>query len=270
METGQDPLITFYRMLPGAPKPRRARHDAGGTLPTAAYRYCEPSRLASAFGYYVFLPMSFQVEWDGGTGGLWSFDGGAAWYPLSEAAFPDSMAAFDQIAPAACKGFCPPFLTFTVDHAMMQVWTGWFARTAPGYSLLVRGPANLTRAVGYEIFEGIVETDNWFGPLFVNIRFTRSGVPIHFDNARPFLQVQPLDRRIYAESLQSKFVVDDASAIRPELWQAYERSLIDPVVRNPERGHYAKTVRRRRAAETGCPVTGSQRPVGGGTSGDAT
>jgi hypothetical protein len=139
----------------------------------------------------------------------------------------------------------------------MQVWTGWFARTAPGYSLLVRGPANLTRAAGYEIFEGIVETDTWFGPLFVNIRFARSGVPIQFDNGRPFLQVQALDRRIYAESLQNKFVVDDASAISPELWQAYERSLIDPIVRNPERGHYAKAVRRRRASEVVCPVTGA-------------
>jgi len=67
METGQDPLVTFYRMLPGAPRPGRARFDAGGTLPTSAFQYCEPSRLASAFGYYVFLPMPFQVEWDGGT-----------------------------------------------------------------------------------------------------------------------------------------------------------------------------------------------------------
>jgi hypothetical protein len=258
METGQDPLVTFYRMLPGAPRPRRARFDAGGTLPTSAFQYCEPSRLASAFGYYVFLPMPFQVEWDGGTEGLWSFDGGADWYPLSEAAFPNSMAAFDSIAPGPCKGFCPPFLTLTVDHAMMQVWTGWFACTAPGYSLLVRGPANLTRSAGYEVFEGIVETDSWFGPLFVNIRFTRSGVPILFDNERPFLQVQPLHRSAYAESLQNRFVVDDASAISGELWQAYERSLINPIVRHPERGHYAKAARRRRAAEPVCPVTGGK------------
>ena len=256
MEAGQDPLITFYQILPEAPKPRRARVDAGGTLPTAAYRYCEPSRLASAFGYYVFLPMSFQVEWDGGTGGFWSFDGGAEWYPLSEAAFPDSMASFDAIVPGPCKGFCPPFLTFGVDHAMMQVWTGWFARTAPDYSLLVRGPANLTRPAGYEVLEGIIETDVWFGPLFANIRFSRSGVPVNFDNTRPFLQVQPLHRAAYAESLQNKFVVNDAAAITPELWRAYERSLINPIVRDPDRGHYAKSVRKRRAAEQlSCPMS---------------
>ncbi len=257
MERGQDPLITFYRMLPGAPQPKRARLDAGGTLPTAAYRYCEPSRLASAFGYYIFLPTSFQVEWDGGTGGLWSFDDGDHWYPLNETAFPNSMADFDAVAPGPCKGFCPSFLTFTVDHALLQVWTGWFVRTAPGYSILVRGPANLTRPAGYEVLEGIIETDSWFGPLFTNIRFTRSDVPILFDNTRPFLQVQALNRAIYAEELQKNFVVEDATAIPPELWKAYEESLIDPIVRNPEQAHYAKTARRRRASEAAaCPWPG--------------
>jgi len=267
MGNDQDgPLVSFYRILPGAPQPRRARSDAGGTLPTAAYRYCEPSRLASAFGYYVFLPMSFQIEWDGGTDGLWSFDGGAEWYPLSEAAFPDSMAAFDAAAPGPCKGYCPPFLTFAIEHGMIQVWTGWFARTAPDHSLLVRAPANLTHSTGYEVFEGIIETDTWFGPLFANIRLRRTGAPILFDNSRPFLQVQALHRTMYAEGKQNNFVVEDASSMPSELWQAYESSLIDPIVRNPERGHYAKAARRRRAAESGCPMAHGAQPALTGSS----
>ena len=61
-----------------------------------------------------------------------SFDDGATWYPLSEAAYPDSMKAWDRVAPDFCKGWCPPFITFSETPAMVQVWTGWMARTAPG------------------------------------------------------------------------------------------------------------------------------------------
>lgn len=254
-----EPLVTFYRILPGGPKPRRAMTDAAGTLPVSGYRFCEPVRLASAFGYYVFLPMSFQLEWDGGQGGLWSFDSGATWYPLSEAAYPDSMKAWDSVAPDFCKGWCPPFLTFSETPAMIQVWTGWMARTAPGWSLLVRGAANLPRGAGYDIMEGIVETDRWFGPLFMNLRLTRSEAPILFDHMRPILQVQPIHRSAYDDRLLDRVVVEnEAGRLPPDLWQAYERSLVDPVVHHPKRGHYAVLARRRRAAEQrdACPFSG--------------
>jgi hypothetical protein len=248
-----DSLVTFYQVLPGVP-PQRASDCAAGTLPVRAYRYCEAARAASAFGYYVFLPLSFQIEWDGGTEGLWSIDDGATWYPLTEAAYPDSMAAFDEIAPANCRGYCPPFLTMSESHALLQVWTGLFARTAPGYSLLVRPPANLTRPAGYETLEGIVETDQWFGPLFVALRLVRSNAPISFDRLRPFLQVQPVHRSAYGDAHLNNLAVRDGQAIPAELWDAYEQSLIKPVMHDREKGHYAKTVRKRRAGESACPV----------------
>jgi hypothetical protein len=249
----QTSLITFYRILPGL-APRRASKSAAGTLPARAFQYCEPSRLDSAFGYYVFLPTSFRIEWDGGTEALWSLDDGETWFPLREAAFPDSIAAFDAIAPDECKGYCPPFLTLTQDHALLQVWTGLFVRTAPEYSLLIRQPANLTRAAGYETLEGIVETDRWFGPLFVNLRLIRNNAPIQFDGQWPFIQVQPVHRASYDDAHLDNISVAEGVAVPPALWAAYEESLIDPIVRHPDKGHYAKVVRKRRAAEGGCPV----------------
>ena len=243
-------LVRFHRILPSGLKPRRALPDAAGNLPVSGYRYCEPVRLASSFGYYVFLPMSFQVIWDGGQDGIWSYDNGATWYPLSEAAFPDSMAAWDAVAPDYCRGVCPPFITLNETPGMMQVWTGWMAQTAPGFSLLVRGPANLPRNGGYEVFEGLIETDRWFGPLFVNVRLTRSDAPIMFHASRPFLQVQPQHRSMYADGLLNRVTVhDDVHDMTEASWRAYEASLINHIVHNPVRGHYATETRKRRAAE---------------------
>ena len=41
-----------------------------------------------------------------------------------------------------------------------------------------RSPANLPRRGGWEPFEGIIETDRWFGPLITNLRLTKTNVPI--------------------------------------------------------------------------------------------
>lgn len=238
-----DRLITFYRGVPGGLAPRRADDSAAGTLPVKAYRYCEPVRLASAFGYYVFPAISFMVEWDGGREAIWSYDDGENWYPLSSAAYPDSMEAWDAVAPDFCKGFCPPFVSLNEDHATMQIWSGWFCHTAPGYSLLVRPPANLTPYVGFHVLEGIIETDRWFGPLFTNIRLTRSEAPIRIDGLWPILQVQPIHRDAYNAKHLNNFAVQDEIPL--DRYHEYEQSLINPVMAEKrERGHYAKIVRR--------------------------
>ena len=57
----------------------------------------------------------------------------------------------------------------------------------------------LPRSGAYEPFEGIIETDRWFGPLITNLRLTKTDVPIDFRADFPLLQVQPLPRDAYDE-----------------------------------------------------------------------
>ena len=71
-------------------------------------------------------------------------------------------------------------------------------KSAPGWSLLVRPPVNLPRSQSFECYEGIVETDRWFGPLFVNVRLTATDRPIEINHKKPLFQVQPLIRQTYA------------------------------------------------------------------------
>ena len=137
------------------------------------------------------------------------------------------------------------------EPGMIQLWTGLVVRTAPGWSLLVRAPANLPRGGGYEAFEGIVETDRWFGPLITNLRLTKTNVPIDFRPDYPLLQVQPIPRGTYEElHLNNYEIVPELRQLTPEDWDDYYDTVVRPntqVVR--PRGQYAAAARKRRSGE---------------------
>jgi hypothetical protein len=249
------PLVTFYRFIPDIRMPQRADNSAAGSIPTRAFRYCEAIRLACAFGWYVFPPVRVAFKWDGGTEIQWTYEGAEGWDILKTAQFPDFAAQFDEAAPEEIKGFSPPFVASLQEPGLVQIWSGIVARTAPGWSLLVRAPANLPRNLAYEVYEGIIETDRWFGPLFTNIRLTRTNSPVELNPELPFLQVQPVNRALYGNALEKFELVNDLAHLRPEEWQAFHDTVVRPNV-DPHRrqGQYAVDTRRRRQGEGAEPT----------------
>ena len=244
------PLVSFFRFVPQARLPQRADRSAAGSLPTRAFRYCDAVVTASAFGYYVFPPMDFSLRWDGYEVS-WTWPGAEGWQRLKAAQFPGFAAAFDAVAPEEVKGFSPPFLAALQEPGLVQLWSGLVARTAPGWSLLLRAPANLPRSIGYEPFEGIIETDRWFGPLFSAIRLTRTGEPIDFRAEYPLFQAQPIPRDVYAEATLNNYeLVPGLRQLEPADWAAYRDTVVRPNVQEHRpRGQYAVDVRKRRRSD---------------------
>jgi hypothetical protein len=227
-------------------------------MPTRAFRYCEALTAASAFGWYLFPPINFSLMWDGGSDIIWTFQGADSWFPLKVAQFPNFADQFDQIAPTEFKGFSPPFLAAFKEPGVVQIWSGLIARTAPDWSLLVRAPANLARSQGYDHYEGIIETDRWFGPLFTNIRLTRTNVPVEFDAEFPFVQVQPIHRRVYGDALDAFEVVPDLDRFGSREWDDFRTTVVVPNVDpHRQRGQYAVAARRQRKQRS------APRPRGG-------
>lgn len=245
-EPGNGPLVEFFQFMPASYPPCRADRSVGGTIPARALRYCEAITTASAFGYYVFLPLDFKVVWDGHDM-LWTYDGVDEWLPLTREGvqYPRLTERFDEIAPAEMRGFVPPFLTPSIQPGGLQVWTGSIAKTAPGWSLLIRSVANLPRTPAYQMFEGIIETDTWFGPLFSNLRLVKTDTVIEFRTETPFLQVQPVRKEFYADKFLRNVAVKDMTDLSSDNWEAYYRTVVAPNV-NPERspGNYAVSVRK--------------------------
>ena len=243
-------LITFHELIPHSYPPLRAWKNAFGQLPDRHHK-CEPVRIASGLGWYVFLPMDFQVRFDGVESTI-SLDEGQTWQPLTSFQYPDLVQAFNQHAPEEAQGYVPPFCMMTEDHSILQVWTGYIVKTAPDYSVLVRPPINVPISQGYYHLEGVIETDHWFGPLFTNLKLLRTDAPIHFHAHRPFVQLTPIHRAQYADSLLNDFVVRPGfTGLTEQDWQAYRRTVVEPNADPVERrlGAYAAEARKRRARE---------------------
>ena len=243
------PLAQFYQLVDGGRLPRRADRSVGGTLPVRALRYCEPVSAASAFGWHIFLPRRFQLLWDGNEVS-WRMTGMDDFQPLRSVHYPDFETEFDAAAPEAARGFAPAFLSASIQAGTVQIWPGALVRTAPGWSMLVRPVANLPRPSGYELYEGIIETDHWFGPLFTNVRLTRTGVPVDFDDDVPFMQAQPLRKGDYDELRLDDFsVAADVGDLTPEDWRLYADTVVTPnAAADRRRGAYAARVRKAGAA----------------------
>lgn len=247
--TETTPLARFVRIAGEAPMPRRADRAAGGTLPTRAFRYCEAATSAAALGWLVFPPIDLDLLWDGERV-LWTWRGAGGWHPLSVAQAPGFRDRFDAAAPPALRGWSPPLLGALPEPGLVNLWSGLLAQSRPGWSLLVRAPANLPRIPGIELFEGLVEADAWFGPLFVNLRLTRTGVPICLRTDTPFLMVQPVPRAAHDDAALNGFAAEDGlAALTAEDWAAYDRAIVAPRRNGPcPLGRHAAEQRRRRRA----------------------
>ncbi|UFN49852.1 DUF6065 family protein [Roseomonas sp. OT10] len=250
----ESPTIRFRAVIPGMPLPERAGRDALGMLPVRAARWCDAVTTATGFGWWLSPPTDFDLLFDGER--VWwacaeAFEG---WLPLEAAQFPHFAAAFDAAAPEAAQGYSPPFLTALPEAGMVQVWTGLLARTAPGWSLWLRAPANMPGVAGAVAFEGVVETDLWAGPLFANFRIARTGEPVSFRRGMPFLQAVPVPQAAYAEPvLDRSETTAGLAALTAEEWEGWMRDVVAPSQEAEHRpGRYAATVRKRRKSG-GCP-----------------
>lgn len=256
-----EPVVKFYRAAPACRMPLKADPSALGTLPVAAYRHCAAAVAASAFGWYVFAPMRMQLVLSEGDI-LWSRDEGQTWMPLDSAQFPGFSQYWDEHAEPSLRDCAPPMLAKTHHPGVIQLWSGLFVSSRADWSILVRSPANLQNSGSLQIFEGIIETDHWFGPLFINAKLLRTDYPIVLDTEFPLFQVQPIPRIAHApQTLQSAQYVEAPLDFPAEGWRRYHDTLLaSRRITARTAGSYAATVRKRarEAAEpepVSCPFS---------------
>jgi hypothetical protein len=185
--------------------------------------------------------MSFSLRLEGNVT-YFSYPGTPEeWFKLDGSDVPGFRQDFAAAAPAGWEALCPTFLTPSREPGVVQIWSGYLARTVPGWSLLSRGLANIPTTADYENFEGIIETSDWFGPLFTNIRLTRTNSPVRFHTRHPLFQVQPVLRQCYRDP---SFEVCELDELDTDDWQRFAATMKPNTDQHRALGHYAAATRR--------------------------
>ena len=241
-------IIKFTKAYGEAHDPVPADASALGSIPTDAFRYCEAMRQASAYGWYIFPPKDLHLTFDGREA-LYYEEG--QWYPIKREGLEETFqSAWGEAAPEDLRDGAPPYLSTAHYPGLLQIWSGLFASTSPGWSLNVRAPANLGLPSAYSCYEGIVESDDFKpAPLFINVKLLATGREIFIPKDLPLFQVQPLRRECYGLRPDSA-VIETLDEVKgdPAFWQGLRNTLqrVDKLDRRP--GAYAAVCRRRPAA----------------------
>lgn len=129
---------------------------------------------------------------------------------------------------------------------MVQVWTGFFVSTAPGYALSIRPLVNIHPRKDFFAFEAIVETDDFAPcPLFINIQLKTTDREITIRKEFPLFQIQPVLKAAYKSATPDSARIDTVGAEGFD-WDGIKSTLRIPGVSETRKspGQYAARVRR--------------------------
>lgn len=244
MDTAQaQRLLTLYKAYAKAPAVRQAEKGAAGTMPTAAFQFCEAMRIASSFGWYVYPPKDISLVFDGEETYIFEDD---AWIPLKSYNLEDEFRQkWRSAAPDHLADFDPPYISELSFPGHVQIWSGYFVKTAPNWSLQIRGPVNFGNRSSFFNYEGVIETDTWTpAPLFGNIKLLKTDVEIHLSHQRPLFQIVPvfraLDMKRPLEMVEVDIFDTEGQFDWEELPNTLRHAVKDPSYRP---GRYATQVR---------------------------
>lgn len=225
----------------------RADKTALGTLPAAALQYCEPVRVASAHGWYVFPPADIRLRYDGVTVYIASGD---EWVRLESIALGEPfLETWTAGAPKEFSELWPPFLTQSFVPAFVQIWSGYLVKSLPGWGISVGPLANVAQPREYATFEGIIQSDSFAPcPLFGNIKLLVTDRDIVIPRTRPLFHVRPLPHESYVDSAmqaEHRDVFGDQPMSADE-WRGYRGTIrrVDGGVEDRKVGSYSARARR--------------------------
>jgi Family of unknown function (DUF6065) len=215
--------VRFIKLYAPAPDVEPASADAKDHAPLRGRKYCAPLNVASAVGWYVFPPLNFHLNWDG-RAFYCLLEGFEDWMLIERIVFPNYAEEFQKHAPEYGLKNAPTFLDVFPELGVIQIWTGYIVKTEPGESLWVRGPVNIPGSLQYDVFDGIIETDWWFGALIVNVRFHKTDTPVAFQRYRPLCQVFAVPRAVYDAQRKSEFKLDvGLESLSEADWRAWKK-----------------------------------------------
>jgi hypothetical protein len=190
--------------------------------------------------------MDFRLLWDGKVI-FFKCAGLDDWIQADALQFPKFKELFNASAPPEAQGMSPPFISSVPEPGSFQLWSGLVIKTPPQVFTYVRAPINLPPNNHTFTYEGVVETDSWFGPLFTNIKILKTDTEVIFSRNHPIMQVYPVDPSSLSLGSSGDFAfVGSLQEFDDDHWAAFKATIADRVGPKREKGSYAVQSRKSR------------------------
>jgi hypothetical protein len=224
-----------------------------GTLSHRAFKHCEPFTAATSLGWLIYPPIDFDLRWDGQIC-LWKRAENKEWNVLRIVVAEEIAAGFIRHAESlgiAFKG-AYPFLSAAPEPGVIQMWSGLVVKTAPGWATLVRSVVNRPNEGVIEVFDGLIETDWWTGPLLSVFRLVKTDISVEFRTKKPFAQIQLVNRdartaATLGQTATCTSLDDWPLALRTE----FDQQMIQSKAEELRPGSYKRAVRSRLQNQSG-------------------
>jgi hypothetical protein len=259
------PHVELFSLIPGHQAFSPASPSVGGSLPVRAMQLCGPVVSASGYGWYVFAPLDFALRWDGDhtewsplvdnepTG--WRSLSGGVDVPLPGG---EEILAADPVRREMLAAAGRTQLAFLNadprEMSQVEFIPNVFARTSPGWSLLVRSLPNRKPVTGLRLLEGIMETAWYHNLIPVVLKLTEPGRVVRIHRQMPLACLQAVPDVAYQPATMTDAVVRQGLAAIPD--EDFERFVTAQARRNLEpnggyrREQRADRARRRAAAQS--------------------
>jgi len=147
------------------------------------------------------------------------------WYPLNERTVSGVRRRVDRRAPKRLRGFAPPFLSAVPEPGIVQLMDRAVRRKRGELEAFSCAAGQSAGSLAFDLYEGIVESDRWFGPLFTTLRAHQDDVPDpfqHRDTAPAVSRFTEVPTPTSVEPLQAGRNLSD---FPPEEWSRYEEKI---------------------------------------------
>ncbi len=235
--------IRFLRFADDAVEPRPADAELSGAVSLRARRFCSPFLAASSLGWFVYPPIDFSLVWTGSEF-YWRPNGDPHWVVCERVYLPGFVERFQSVAPEANQLDATAFLEIFPEQGAIQVWSGWAARTNPGWTLWSCAPINRPGPSAYRVLNAVIESDWWPGPVITVLQFQKTDIPVNFRRRRPMFQIVPMPYAVQnAVERCEQTIVPGLEAFDEDDWrrhgELYERR------NSGSAGEYARRARQR-------------------------
>jgi hypothetical protein len=230
------PNVEFFVFDADAPPPEPGSPTVRGTLPIGGVQMCAPLTDASGFGWYLFPPVDFALRWDGQTVDFARLKDNepAGWQSLAGAkalALPEEERALDR-APERFRADFGIFGSRDGQFSFIdaeprlgntcEITPAVTARTSPGWSLLIRQPANWPQPRHHQVLEGVLDTE-WYGAkLTIILRLIEVNKVVRFYRTLPMAVAQPVPRiAVEASQRAGARIVRGIENFPDDAWDRY-------------------------------------------------